>query len=53
MEPETAGSTAGFELLTKFKGMVLLDDEKEPAEYRRIIDLEWQKKKPRGWKGRL
>ena len=51
MEPETTGSTARFELLTKFRGMSLLDEDKEPPEFRRIIDLEWQKNKPRGWKG--
>jgi len=50
-EPETVGSTARFELLTKFRGMVLVDEDKDPAEYRRIIDLEWLKKKPKGWLG--
>ena len=50
-EPETARSTARFELLTKFRGMVLVDEDKDPAEYRRIIDLEWLKKKPKGWLG--
>ena len=27
--------------------MVLLDQDEDKAEYRRIIDLEWQSKKPR------
>ena len=31
--------------------MVFVDEDNEVAEYRRIIDLEWLKKKPRGWVG--
>ena len=31
--------------------MVLVDEDKVPA--RRIIDLEWLKKKPAGWQGVL
>ena len=59
-EPESTGSTARFELLTKFQGMVLLDEDTEPVdedsdsvpEFRRIVDLEWIWRKPKKWKGK-
>jgi hypothetical protein len=28
----------------------MYDDDEEPPEHRRIVDLEWQSKKPKGWK---
>ena len=42
--------TARYWLLQKYKGMVFLDEDVEPAEYRKIVDLEWNVKRPKGWK---
>ena len=50
LEPETPGTTARFWLLTKCNGIAMYDDDEEPPEHRRIVDLEWQSKKPKGWK---
>ena len=37
-------------MLQKYKVMVFLDEDIEPLEYRKIVDLEWYVKKPKGWK---
>ena len=42
--------TARYWLLQKYKGMVFLDEDAEPPEYRKIADLECNVKKPEGWK---
>ena len=47
---EKPGSTARFWLLTQYNGVAMYDDDEEPPEHRRIVDLEWQSKKPKGWK---
>ena len=36
-------------MLQKYKVMVFLDDDIEPPEYRKIVGLEWNVKKPKGW----
>ena len=35
-------------MLQKYKAMVFLDKDAEPPEYRKIVDLEWNVKKPKG-----
>ena len=42
--------TARFWLLQKYKDVVFIDGDEDPPEYRKIIDLEWNAKKPRGWR---
>ena len=34
-------------MLQKYNVMVFLDEDIEPPEYRKIVDLEWNFKKPR------
>ena len=29
--------------------MVFVDEDEDPPEYCKIVDLEWNAKKPRGW----
>ena len=50
-EPEAPGTTGRYRLLDKFRGMALLEEDEETPEHRRIVDLEWLKKKPHGYKG--
>ena len=37
-------------MLQKYKGVVFLDEDAEPPEYRKVVDLEWNVKKPKGRK---
>ena len=47
---ESDDDTARFWLLQKYKGAVFVDEDTDPPEYRKIVDLEWNVKKPEGWK---
>jgi hypothetical protein len=46
---DATGRTARFELLDKYRDMLMLDNDETPPEYRKIVDLEWLVKKPSGW----
>ena len=49
-EPEVSGATGRYQLKTKFVGMHLYDPDDGVKEHRIIVELEWNKTKPRGWK---
>ena len=49
-EPEVSGATGRYQLKTKFVGMHLYDPDDGVEEHRIIVELEWNKTKPRGWK---
>ena len=46
---ESADDTARFWLMYKYKGVVFVDDDVDPPEYRKVVDMEWNSKKPHGW----
>jgi hypothetical protein len=46
---ESDDDTARFWLLHKYKDIVFVDKDEETPEYRKIVDIEWNIKKPKGW----
>ena len=36
-------------MLHKYKDVIFVDEDEDPPEYREIVNLEWNAKKPRGW----
>ena len=49
-EPEVSGTTGRYQLKTKFVGMHMYDPDEGVEEHRIIVELEWNKTKPKGWK---
>ena len=50
MRQECDDCTDRYWLLQKHKGQVFLDEDVDPPEYLKIVDLEWNVKKPRAGK---
>ena len=46
---EADNDTARFWMLQKYKDVIFVDEDEDLPEYRKIVDLEWNAKKLRGW----